>query len=107
MSIPSKNELVRFYLSVAVLRMHIGESRDDLNKVRKLGEWEAAAFERFGQWPWGEQMLGLQVVSVTVDKLREWQCELMKNNETIEVLHIHDGWELKAMVGEVTETVQA
>ena len=102
-----KNELVRFYLSVSILRMHVGESMAELNKVRKLAEWEAEAFEHFGQWPWGEQMLSLKVVTITVDKLRDWQCELMRNNETIEVLHIHDGWELKAMVREVTETVQA
>ena len=94
-------------MSVSILRMHIGESRDELNKVRKLAEWEAAAFEHFGQWPWGEQMLSLKVVSMTPDKLRDWQCELLRNNETIEVLHIHDGWELKAMVREATETVQA
>ena len=102
-----KNELVRFYLRVAILRMHIGESRDELNKVRKLAEWEAAAFEHVGQWPWGEQMFSLKAVSMTTDKLRDWQCELMRNNETIEVIHIHDGWELSPRVREATETVQA
>ena len=52
-------------------------------------------------------MLSEKVVTMTVDKLREWQCELMRNNETIEVQHIHDGWELTASVRAATETVQA
>ena len=54
LSIPSKNELVRFYLSVAILRMHVGESMAELNKVKRLAEWETEAHAHFGKWPWGE-----------------------------------------------------
>ena len=101
-----KNELVRFYLSVAILRMRKADAKADLLKVRALGDWEAQAFADFGKWPWGEQMFSLKVVSVTHDQLRDWQCELMKNNETFEVVHIHDGWDVP-VVREATETARA
>ena len=31
---------------------------------------------------------------VTAETLRAWQVNLMRANETAEVLHIHDAWDL-------------
>ena len=58
----SKFELVRFYLSVAVLRMKVAEDADGLEKLRRMSEWEAKTFETHSYWPWGEQMLSPKAI---------------------------------------------
>ena len=31
---------------------------------------------------------------ITVERLRTWQVRLMEANDTVEVVHLHDAWEL-------------
>ena len=42
-------------------------------------------------------------MSVTSETLMTWQLELMSENETVEVVHIHDGYELNANESGKTE----
>ena len=51
LSLEVKYELVKFYLSVAVLRMHVGEQRDAIEKVRHLSAWEAGTHEALSFHP--------------------------------------------------------
>ena len=69
LSLANKHELVRFYLSVAILRMRVAEGLVELMRVKRLSEWEVEAHEKFGAWPWGEQMLSAKVMSMTPEKL--------------------------------------
>ena len=69
--------------------------QEKLSKVKRLSEWEAAAHARHGGWPWGQQIFSEKVMSMTKQNLREWRAELILQNDTVEVVHISDGWELQ------------
>ena len=96
LSLDNKYHLVRFYLSVAIVRMRVGaEATQKLSKVQRLSDWEHMAWSHAGKWPWGQEIFTEQVMKMTKQKLRDWQGELMQQNETVEVVHISDGWELE------------
>ena len=90
-----KYELLRFYMSVALLRFRrIEEAGEEMLRLHRLQMWEHEAFEEFQDWPWGEEIFSGKVLGITHEALRLWQVELMKDNETMEVVQIDDAWAL-------------
>ena len=53
----AKYELVRFYMSVVILRMKIGNDQVSLQRMNALAAWETEIFLTNSSWPWGEKIL--------------------------------------------------
>ena len=62
LSLCSKFELVRFYLSVAVLRIKVADDQESLEKPRTMSEWEATTKELHSYWPWGERIMSPKAI---------------------------------------------
>ena len=52
-----KYELLRFYMSVAVLRFYLLDSEgEERLRLHRLDVWEHETFEDYKEWPWGEEI---------------------------------------------------